>query len=107
LNQGLGNIIVPPGKLTARGATMALFVQILTENLDRPVIDKTDLTGHYNFDLTYDGPSWGPEEVGSWRPFGAAILGPIQNLGLRLEAAKEFRRNAGYRLRRPSLCELK
>jgi uncharacterized protein (TIGR03435 family) len=88
LNQGLGNMIVPPGKLTARGATMALFVQILTENLDRPVIDKTNLTGHYDFDLTYDGPSWEPGEAGSWRPFGAAIFGPIQNLGLKLEPQK-------------------
>jgi uncharacterized protein (TIGR03435 family) len=88
LNQGLGNIMVPPGKLTAHAATMALFVQILTENLDRPVIDKTHLTGHYDFELTYDGPSWGPEELGSWRPFGAAIFGPIQKLGLKLEPQK-------------------
>jgi uncharacterized protein (TIGR03435 family) len=85
LNRPYGDIIVPPGKLTAHGATMAYFVQILTENLDRPVVDKTNLTGHYDFDLTYDGPSWGPEEAGSWRPFGAAIFGPIQTLGLRLE----------------------
>jgi uncharacterized protein (TIGR03435 family) len=87
LNQGLGNIVAPPGKLTAHGATMALFVQILTENLDRPVIDKTNLTGHYDFDLTYDGPSWSPEEH-DWKPFGTAIFGPIQNLGLKLEPQK-------------------
>ncbi len=86
-NQGLGNIMVPPGKLTAHGATMALFVQILTENLDRPVIDKTNLTGHYDFDLTYDGPSWSLEEH-DWKPFGASIFGPIQDLGLKLEPQK-------------------
>jgi uncharacterized protein (TIGR03435 family) len=86
-NQGLGNIIVPPGKLTAHGAAMALFVQILTENLDRPVIDKTNLTGHYDFDLTYEGPSWSLEEH-DWKPFGTAIFGPIQNLGLKLEPQK-------------------
>jgi uncharacterized protein (TIGR03435 family) len=87
LNQGLGNIIVPPGELKARGATMALFVSILTENLDRPVIDKTNLTGHYDFDLTYDGPPWSIEEHG-WRPFGEAIFRPIQDLGLKLEPQK-------------------
>jgi uncharacterized protein (TIGR03435 family) len=88
LNRPLGDILVPPGKLTAHGATMALFVQILTENLDRPVVDKTNLTGNYDFDMTYDGPSWAPEESGSWRPFGAAIFGPIQKLGLKLEPQK-------------------
>jgi uncharacterized protein (TIGR03435 family) len=80
-----GDIVTPPGKLTAHGATMAYFVQILTDNLDRPVIDKTNLTGHYDFDLTYDGPPWVPEEPGSYRPFGTAIFGPIQKLGLKLE----------------------
>jgi uncharacterized protein (TIGR03435 family) len=39
---------------------MAYFVQILTDNLDRPVIDKTNLTGNYDFDLTYEGPPWSP-----------------------------------------------
>ena len=87
LNQGLGNIMVPPGKLTAHGATMALFVQILSENLGRPVIDKTNLTGHYDFDLTYDGPSWSPEEH-DWKPFGTEIFGPIEKLGLKLEPQK-------------------
>jgi uncharacterized protein (TIGR03435 family) len=67
---------------------MALFVQILTDNLDRPVIDETNLTGNYDFDLTYEGLSWSPEEAGSYRPFGAAIFGPIQKLGLKLEPQK-------------------
>ncbi len=88
LNRPLGDIMVPPGKLRAHGATMALFVQILTENLDRPVIDKTNLTGNYDFELTYEGPSWDPGEATSWRPFGEAIFGPIQKLGLKLEPQK-------------------
>lgn len=84
-----GDIVTPPGRLTAHGATMAYFVQILTENLDRPVIDETNLTGNYDFDLTYEGPSWSPEEPGSYRPFGAAIFGPIQTLGLKLEPERD------------------
>ncbi len=83
-----GDIVTPPGKLTAHGATMAYFAQILTDNLDRPVIDKTNLTGNYNFDLTYEGPSWSPDEPGSYKPFGAAIFGPIQKIGLKLEPQK-------------------
>ena len=88
LYRPFGDIVTPPGKLTAHGATMAYFAQILTDNLDRPVIDKTNLTGNYDFDLSYDGPSWNPEEPGSYRPFGAAIFGPIQKLGLKLEPQK-------------------
>ena len=84
-DKSLGDIMVPPGKLTARNSTMALFVMILTDNLDRPVIDRTNLTGHYDFNLTYDGPSWSP---GSWKPFGASVFGPIQDLGLKLEPQK-------------------
>jgi uncharacterized protein (TIGR03435 family) len=80
-----GDIINPPGKVTAHGATMAYFVQILTENLDRPVVDQTKLTGHYNFELTYNDPLLNPEESATWKPFGAFIFGPIQKLGLKLE----------------------
>ncbi len=83
-----GDIVTPPGKLTAHGATMELFVQILTDNLDRPVIDKTNLTGNYDFELTYDGPPSNPEEPFAWKPVGAAIFGPIQKLGLKLEPQK-------------------
>jgi uncharacterized protein (TIGR03435 family) len=42
-------------RVTARGQTMAtLAVVVLTPLLGRPVIDKTGLTGLYDFDLTID-----------------------------------------------------
>jgi uncharacterized protein (TIGR03435 family) len=88
LNRTFGDIAAPPGRLTAHGATMAYFVQILTENLDRPVIDKTKLTGHYNFELTYEEPLLNPEPAATWKPFGTAIFGPIQKLGLKIEPQK-------------------
>jgi uncharacterized protein (TIGR03435 family) len=78
-------------KLPARNATMADFVFMLQRALlDRPVVDKTGLTGRYDFDL-----EWAPDET----QFGGEIPAaptdaqapPLftameQQLGLRLEA---------------------
>lgn len=82
--EGRGVNIVS-GAMIARDASMAELVDVLTTNLDRPVIDKTNLTAHYDFDLTWDQPGG---STSSWAPIGSAIFTPIQNLGLRLEAEK-------------------
>ena len=64
---------------------MAMLAMILTDNLERPVIDKTGLAGHYDFNLTYEpGPS-GP----GFHPIGEAIFVPVQELGLKLESQKD------------------
>jgi|SRR5665213_1029097 len=82
---GFPNIGGPEGgvhTIMARGATMSGFASLLTNNVDRPVIDKTGLTAGYNFDLRYDhsGPGWRT---------GPAIFTAIQTLGLRLEPQTE------------------
>ena len=79
--------------LPARNATMADFVSLLQRAvLDRPVVDKTGLTGRYDFDL-----EWAPDETqfggevpvapadAQSPPFFTAIE---QQLGLRLEATR-------------------
>jgi uncharacterized protein (TIGR03435 family) len=79
--------------LPARNAAMSDFVSLLQRALmDRPVVDKTGLTGHYDFDL-----EWAPDET----QFGGAL--PVagddaaspplftalqQQLGLRLVATR-------------------
>ncbi|HEY1755589.1 MAG TPA: M56 family metallopeptidase [Bryobacteraceae bacterium] len=67
----------------ARYATMGNFSGLLTNNMDRPVIDKTGLTAGYSFDLVYEhsGPGW-------WMGPSAAIQA-VQTLGLRLEPQME------------------
>jgi uncharacterized protein (TIGR03435 family) len=78
-------------QLPARNATMADFVAMLQRALlDRPVVDKTGLTGRYDFDL-----EWAPDETqfggevpvaptdAQAPPFFTALE---QQLGLRLEA---------------------
>ncbi len=76
--------------LPARNATMADFASVLQRAvLDRPVVDRTGLTGRYDFDL-----DWAPDET----QFGGAIPAPAdaqappfftaveQQIGLRVEA---------------------
>jgi uncharacterized protein (TIGR03435 family) len=79
-------------RLSAHFATMSEFASLLQRSpLDRPVVDKTDLAGRYDFDLHFapDERLWGgilhrPENSDEPDIFGA-----IQDqLGLRLEATK-------------------
>jgi len=77
--------------LPARNASMSDFVSVMQRAiLDRPVVDKTGLTGRYDFDL-----EWAPDESQFGGDVGAASsdvnIPPFftaiqQQLGLRLEA---------------------
>jgi uncharacterized protein (TIGR03435 family) len=79
-----GEINIGNGEFIARGATVPLFVRILTDNLDRPVLDKTNLTDHYDFDIDFDQANGA-----AWSPIGAQLLTLVQQFGLRLEPKKE------------------
>ena len=93
-------VVVGPGVvypqrivLPGRNATMGNFVSLLQRAiLDRPVVDKTGLSGRYDFDL-----EWAPDETqfgGDVPPATAAATSPPlfeaiqQELGLKLEATK-------------------
>jgi uncharacterized protein (TIGR03435 family) len=88
--------VVYPGdfiRLPARNATMTQFAAMLQRAvLDRPVLDKTGLTGKYDFDLewTPDNSQFGgvmppikPDNSGKPNLFEA-----LQQLGLKLESRK-------------------
>lgn len=62
------------GGLTATGVSMGDFADALSHELNRPVLDQTNVTGRYDISLQYD-------ETG--------IIPAVQQLGLRLESAKE------------------
>ena len=87
-----------PGNITAGGMTMAQMVSGLgrTPGINRPVVDRTGLTGAFDFDLTYT-PDQMPQGE---RPPGAPPLPPVdpngpslftalqEQLGLKLEPTR-------------------
>jgi uncharacterized protein (TIGR03435 family) len=97
--------LINPGIASFSGVEMAVIAQILTQSVGRPVIDKTGLTGAYDYTL-----KWTPEAgIGSPTPFGLppGVLGrspdapqPVdpdapnlftavqEQLGLKLESAR-------------------
>jgi uncharacterized protein (TIGR03435 family) len=80
-------INIESGSLISRAGTMGELVDVLTTNLDRPVIDRTGLADRYDFTLTWD-PASAPTGGPSWAPIGPALFSSIRDLGLRLEPQK-------------------
>lgn len=85
------------GQLNAQGVAIAGLVGMLAQQLGRPVIDKTDLKGNYDFDLEWTpdethrmiGPGTGTEAPMPADPSGPSIFTAVQEqLGLKLEAQK-------------------
>ena len=94
------------GQLNAEGATVAQFIGMISNTVGKPIIDKTDLKGNYNFKLEwahepghagFSGPPGGaPGGYGgpnhaehSSTNSGASIFTAVQDhLGLKLESKK-------------------
>jgi len=82
---GHRGINIESGMLISRSGTLDDFADVLTTNLDRPVLNRTNLTGNYDFTLTWEPPNG---KNGPWAPFGPGLLSTIRELGLRLDPAK-------------------
>jgi uncharacterized protein (TIGR03435 family) len=77
-------------KVTMAMVARALSAQFHSDELERPVIDRTDLTGEFDFTL-----DWAPGFTSAGRAFkssqdlgGPSVFTAIQQLGLRLQAEK-------------------
>ena len=90
-----GAVRFGPGSMTGNAVNFPLLVRFLSQRLDRPVIDRTGLSGRYDFVLQWT-PSVGEANVdpgGNPLPpgdtLGPSIFSAIQEqLGLRLESTK-------------------
>jgi uncharacterized protein (TIGR03435 family) len=72
-------------RLNATGDTMPQFAQRISSYTDRPVVDKTGLTGHYDFKLDWFLNS----KSSAVDPGGPTVFTAIQQqLGLKLEPRK-------------------
>jgi uncharacterized protein (TIGR03435 family) len=85
-----GNVVAD-----ARGITMAEFAARGLTRVDRPVVDKTGLGGHYDIHLEYaiTGPlrvngGEAPDITLPADPAGASMFSAVESLGLRLVSDK-------------------
>jgi bla regulator protein blaR1 len=91
-------MMVRPGGVKAGGVPINQILQLLSQNAQRIVVDRTGLTGTYDIDLT-----WTPEQIPQGRgdaPPGAPALPPIdpngpslftalqEQLGLKLDSTR-------------------
>jgi len=73
------------GHLESRSATMAALADKLSQQSDRPVVDRTGVRGSYEFML-----DWAPNELQTNGLAGTSLFTAIEEqLGLKLEARKE------------------
>jgi uncharacterized protein (TIGR03435 family) len=84
---GHRGINIAAGVMVANDGTMEDFVDVLTTNLERPVLDRTNLKERYDFTVTWDQPP-APANGPSWSPIGPALFTPIRELGLRLDPTR-------------------
>jgi uncharacterized protein (TIGR03435 family) len=77
-------MMISNGKVTANDAKLSMLVTVLSRTLGRTIIDKTGLTGNYDFTLEY-----APEEGASPSDSAPSIFTALQEqLGLKLESTK-------------------
>lgn len=92
----VGQLRFGRGELSGRGAPIELLVNQLSQQLEKPVVDKTGLKGRYDFDVKWaldpglaGGRPEGPDLPPPPDPSGPSIFTAIRtDLGLRLESAK-------------------
>ena len=83
LNFGDGTIDIGRGDLIAHSIQMETLAGILTENLERPVLNRTGLTGKYDFTVHYD-----PGLLVDWR-LGPALPSMLGDIGLRIDSSRQ------------------
>lgn len=70
-------------KIVGKGAPVASLAQIIGQQLRRPVVDKTDLTGLFDFEANWFNANAPTDEV------GPSVFTALQEqLGLKLESAR-------------------
>jgi uncharacterized protein (TIGR03435 family) len=98
---GRGIVQMGRGRLTAKRSTLAGFAEILSRQMDRPVVDETQIKGLYDFTLEWTPderqrsqfmPGGGPPPEAAPPPSsssGPDVFAAVQEqLGLKMEAKK-------------------
>ena len=96
---GKGMFMMNPGHLESTGTPIDMLAHVLSRQLGRTVVDKTGLTGNYDFTLDYTpdnmpmpvhgGPEGGPKPEMQPDAGGPSLFTAVQEqLGLKLESTK-------------------
>lgn len=96
---GRGMMMMNPGHLESTGTTVEMLAHVLSRQLGRTVVDKTGLSGNYDFTLDYTpdnmpmpmpgAPQGGPAPEMQANPGGPSLFTAVQEqLGLKLESTK-------------------
>ena len=91
--------MINPGHIESTGASVEMLTHVLSRQLGRTVVDKTGLTGEYDFALDYTPDNMpmpphgasdgGPKPETQVDPGGPSIFTAVEEqLGLKLEATK-------------------
>jgi uncharacterized protein (TIGR03435 family) len=83
LNHGDGTLDIGRGDLIAHSISMETLAGILTENSERPVLNRTGLTGAYEFTIHYDA-----DMLVDWR-LGPALPSMLKDIGLRMDLSRQ------------------
>ncbi len=78
------------GQIVSRGAQMTALAQYLSIDVRRPVMDRTGLSGHYDFTLEWTpDPGTNVAETATADATGPSLFTALEEqLGLRLESRK-------------------
>jgi uncharacterized protein (TIGR03435 family) len=78
------------GKITCQNLPLEMIVILLSNQLDRPVVDKTGLAGNFDLQLEWSPEASRPttEDAGTDRSGPSMFTAIQEQLGLRLEATK-------------------
>jgi uncharacterized protein (TIGR03435 family) len=90
-----GQMKMSNGVITATGVPLEPLTRLLSDRVGRPVLDKTGLTGNYDFTLQWadeghDGPARGPDPGAAASELsGPSIFTAVEEqLGLKLQSEK-------------------
>jgi len=85
---GRGSTSMTPGKLAAQGVPLRNFTDQLSRLLNRPVLDKTGLSGVFDFTMEWS-PDGKTSDAAGDLPVGPSLfVAVVEQLGLKLESRK-------------------
>jgi len=85
---GFGSMMIRNGELTGRGVALPVLVNMLAQQLNRTVLDKTGLTGKYDMTLKWTPEDAPPQDNGTGDSSPSIFTALQEQLGLKLQPAK-------------------